>query len=239
MGKIQVRTPFFETSVKSYLYGDDVLDFALWADEAAARFDVDTLFIAPYTEIRRISERCPNLILLAPYMDLLLPGRGMADVLPEALRAAGARGVVINHCERPMTLSGIRKTIERANGLDMLSFVCADTLEEARAVAQFDPDIINPEPTELIGSGQASDLGFVSASVACVKEIAPRALVEQAAGITTADQVYDFIMAGSDGAGSASGIIKSRNPRALMSEMIEAVRRAREDADASRWARAR
>lgn len=229
MSKVKIRVPFFETSVKNYIYGDAVLEMAKAADAAAVKYDVDVLFISPYTEIRRIREACPHLILLAPHMDTLRPGRGMADVLPEALKAAGAQGVVINHCERPMTLSDIRKTIERANELDMLSFVCADTIDEARAIAQLHPDIINPEPTELIGSGQASDMRYVMEAIRAVKAIDPTIMVEQAAGITTAQQIYDFIMAGSEAAGSASGILKSPEPLALLDEMVGHVKKAREE----------
>lgn len=229
MSKVKIRTPFFETSVKNYIYGDAVLEFAKAADRAAVKYDVDVLFISPYTEIRRIRENCPHLILLAPYMDTLRPGRGMADVLPEALKAAGAQGVVINHCERPMTLSAIKQTIDRANELDMLSFVCADTVEEAMAIAQLHPDIINPEPTELIGSGNASDMRYVMEAIRAVKSIDKNIMVEQAAGITTAQQIYDFIMAGSEAAGSASGILKSPDPLALLSEMVSYVKKARED----------
>lgn len=229
MSKIKIRTPFFETSVKNYIYGDAVLEFAMAADKAAAKYDVDVLFISPYTEIRRIRENCPNLIILAPYMDILRPGRGMADVLPEALKAAGAQGVVINHCERPMTLSAIKQTIDRANELDMLSFVCADTIEEAMAVAQLHPDIINPEPTELIGSGKASDMSYVKQAIQAIKAIDENIMVEQAAGITTAQQIYDFIMAGSEAAGSASGVLYSPKPLELLDEMISYVKKARED----------
>ncbi len=229
MSKVKIRTPFFETSVKNYIYGDAVLELACAADAAAVKYDVDVLFIAPYTEIRRIRENCPHLIILAPYMDTLHPGRGMADVLPEALKAAGAQGVVINHCERPMTLSAIKKTIDRANELDMFSFVCADTIEEAKAIAQLHPDIINPEPTELIGSGNASDMRYVMEAIKAVKAIDPDIMVEQAAGITTAQQIYDFIMAGSEAAGSASGILNSPNPIELLDEMVSYVKKAREE----------
>ena len=166
---------------------------------------------------------------MAPYMDTLRPGRGMADVLPEAIKAAGAQGVCMNHCEKPMTLSQIKKTIERANELDLITFACADSVAEARAVAQLHPDIINPEPTEYIGSGQASDMSYVMEVTKAIKAIDPNILVEQAAGITTGQQVYDFIMAGSDAAGSASGILNSKAPYKTAEEMIAAVRRAKDD----------
>jgi triosephosphate isomerase (TIM) len=227
--KVKIRTPFFETSVKNYIYGDAVLEYARAADAASTEHNVDVLFVAPYTEIRRVRENTDRLIVLAPYMDSLRPGRGIADVLPEALKAAGAQGVVLNHSERPMTFNAIRKTIDRANELDLLTFVCADTIAEAQALAQLHPDILNPEPTELIGSGSVSDMRYVKEVIHAVKSIDQSILVEQAAGITTAQQVYDFIMAGSEAAGSASGILTSVNPHGLLNEMIRSVSRARDD----------
>ena len=105
--------------------------------------------LRPAVEIRRVVENTKHLIVLAPYMDTLRPGRGMADILPEGLKAAGAKGVVINHCEKPMSLPQMKATIDRARELDFLVFACADTLDEAKAIAQLHPDIINPEPSEI------------------------------------------------------------------------------------------
>lgn len=227
--KPKIRTPYFEIGTKNYIYGDKVVELAKVADAAAQKYDIDVLFIAPYTEIRRVVENTKNLIVLAPYMDLLHPGRGMADVLPEALKAAGAQGVVVNHCERPMTLSAIKQTIDRATELDMLSFACADTIAEAQAIAQLHPDIINPEPTELIGSGAASDMSYVMESIRVIKAIDPNILVEQAAGISSGKQVYDFIFAGSEATGAASGIFNAQDPYAMVDEMIYNVRKAYDD----------
>lgn len=227
--KPRLRRPFFETAVKNYIYGDDVLNYAKLADEAARKHDVDVIFIAPYTEIRRVREACESLLVFAPYMDTLAPGRGIADVLPEALVAAGAQGVVLNHVERPMTLAAIRGTIARANGLGMLTLACADSLAEAEAIAHLKVDILNPEPTELIGTTANRDLSFVVDVTKAIRAISPRTLVEQAAGITTAEQVYDMIMAGSDGVGSCSGILSADDPAKTLLSMVAAVRQAAED----------
>lgn len=227
--KTKISTPFFETGVKNYIYGDAVVDYAKVVDAAAEKYDIDILFIAPYTEIRRVAENTNRLIVLAPYMDTLRPGRGIADVLPEAIKAAGAEGVVINHCERPMTLSAIKQTIDRANELGLLTFACADSIPEAKAIAQFQPDIINPEPTELIGGSEASDMSYVVKTLRVVKEICPDILVEQAAGITNGQQVYDMIMAGNDAAGAASGILNSADPNVMLDEMVSYVRKAKDD----------
>lgn len=227
--KVLPKPPFFETSVKNYIYGDEVFEYAKAVDQAAIKYDIDAIFIAPYTEIRRICENTERLIVIAPYMDTLRPGRGMADVLPEAIKAAGAKGVLLNHCEKPMSLPAIKKTIERANELDLLTFACADSIAEAKAIAQFQPDIINPEPTELIGTDEASDMSYVKETLRVIKSMFPDILVEQAAGITTGSQIYDFIMAGNDAAGSASGILKSPDPYALLDEMVYNVRKAKDE----------
>ena len=163
-------------------------------------------------------------------MDTLRPGRGMADTLPEGLKAAGAVGVVINHCEKPMSLPQMKATIDRAKELDMLVFACADTLAEAKAIAQLHPDIINPEPSEIIGGGNGvSPMAYVKDSIKVIKDIYPDIMVEQAAGITNGQQVYDFIMAGSEAAGAASGIMNAADPIAMIDEMIAATRRAADD----------
>ena len=229
--KRQIRTPYFEIGTKNYIYGDTVLEYALAADAAAEKYDIDVLFITPAVEIRRVVEQTKHLIVLAPYMDTLRPGRGMADILPEALKAAGAAGVVVNHCEKPMSLPAIKETIQRAHELDMLVFACADPIAEAKAVAQLHPDILNPEPSELIGGAGSgvSSMDFVRESIQAIKSIYPDILVEQAAGITNGQQVYDFIMAGSEAAGAASGIVNAKDPLAMIDEMIAATRRAADD----------
>ena len=225
-----IRAPYFEIGTKNYIYGDKVLEYAKAADAAAEKYDIDVLFITPAVEIRRVVENTKHLIVLAPYMDTLRPGRGMADILPEGLKAAGAQGVVINHCEKPMSLPQMKATIDRARELDFLVFACADTLDEAKAIAQLHPDIINPEPSEIIGGGNGvSPMAYVMDSIRAIKAIDDAILVEQAAGITNGQQVYDFIMAGSEAAGAASGIMNAEDPLAMIDEMIAATRRAADD----------
>lgn len=225
----QIRTPFFEIGVKNYIFGDEVLELAKTADACAKKYDIDVLFIAPYTEIRRVAESTDRLIVLAPYMDTLRPGRGMADVLPEAVKAAGANGVVINHCERPMSISSIKQTIDRARELELLSFVCADTAAEAKAIAQLHPDIMNPEPSELIGTGRICDRSYIQEVTQAIHAISPDTLVELAAGISSGKQVYDLIFAGAQAVGAASGIVNAADRHAMAEEMISSVRRAYND----------
>ena len=76
--KTKIRTPFFEVGVKNYIYGDAVLELAKAADRASVKYDIDVIFLAPYVDIRRVAENTEKLLVFAPYMDTLRPGRGMA-----------------------------------------------------------------------------------------------------------------------------------------------------------------
>lgn len=224
-----IHAPFFEIGPKSYLYGDDVVELAKAADAASERYNVDIIFTTPIVELRRVKEATRRIHVFAPHMDPLRPGRGLADILPESLKAAGAEGVMLNHCEKPLTIAELKATILRADEVGLATIVCADSIAEASAIAHLAPNIIVAEPTELIGTGKASDKDYVEASTRCVKEVNPDILVLQGAGIKCYDDVYQNIFAGADATGSSSGIValptrEARN--AMVDDMIRAVREA-------------
>ena len=225
----KIKAPFFEIGPKSYLFGDDVLDLALAADAAAEKYGVDIIFTTPYTEIRRVAEATKHIHVFAPHMDPIKPGRGVADVLAEGIKAAGAEGVMLNHCEKPISLATLRESIKRADEVGLATIVCADSLAEAGAVAKLAPNIVVAEPTELIGTGKASTTDYVEASIKAVKEVNEDVMILQGAGIKCYDDVYRNIFAGAEATGTSSGIaaLPTREARnAMVDEMIRAVREA-------------
>lgn len=221
-----VKPPFFEIGPKAYLYGQQALELAKAADAASGKYDVRIIFTPQYTDIKLLAGETENLLVYAQHMDPLPVGRGLGSVLPEAVKAAGAKGVMLNHSEQPMTVSALRKAIKRAAEVELTSIVCADSIEEAAAIAHFSPDIIVAEPSELIGTGQTSGVEYVRASTAAVKEVNPDIQVLQGAGISSGQDVYDVIKAGAEATGCTSGIIKADDPCAMVEEMISAVRKA-------------
>jgi triosephosphate isomerase len=224
-----IKAPFFEIGPKNYLWGDDVLELAKVADAASKKYDVDIIFTTPIVELRRVKENTTRIHVFAPHMDPLKPGRGLADILPESLVAAGAEGVMLNHCEKPLTVAELKASIKRADEVGLATIVCADSCAEAAAIAHLEPNIIVAEPTELIGTGKASDKEYVEASTRAVKDVNPEILVLQGAGIKCYDEVYRNIFAGADATGSSSGIVglptrEARNQ--MVDDMIRAVREA-------------
>lgn len=221
-----IKAPFFEIGPKSYLYGQDVIDLAKAADAASEKYDVDIIFTTPVVEIARVKTATRRIHVFAPHMDPLRPGRGLADTLPESLVAAGAEGVMLNHCEKPLSLSVLKETIERAKEVGLTTIVCSDSCVEAGMIAKLKPDIIVAEPTELVGTGVSCGPEYVAAAMNAVRDVDPDILVLTAAGIANGKDVYDTIIAGADATGSSSGVAKAADRAAMVDEMISAVRRA-------------
>ncbi len=232
MNKKAVKLPFFEIGPKSYLYGDDILELAKAADAASEKYGVDIIFTTPIVDIRRVREATKNIHVFAPHMDPILPGRGLADVLPESLVAAGADGVMLNHCEKPISFETLEKTIARANEVGLTTIVCADSLADASKIATLAPDIIVAEPSELIGTGVSVGKEYVEAATKSVKDVNADILVLTAAGIANGEDVYNTIIAGADATGSSSGVAKAKDRAAMVDEMISAVRRAWDERNA-------
>ena len=225
----KLREPFFEIGPKSYLYGDDILELAKAADAASEKYDIDIIFTTPYADIRRVAENTKHLFVFAPHMDPIPVGRGLADVLPESVKAAGAVGVMLNHAEKPITYSTLKETIKRADEVGLMTIVCSDSIAEAKSVALLSPNSIVAEPTELIRTGQTSDLGYVRASIEAVKSVNPEIQVLQGAGIKCGQDVYDMIFAGAEATGSSSGVAKAADRAKMVDEMIAAARKAFDD----------
>ena len=226
----KIQPPFFEIGPKAYMYGDDMVSLAKTIDAAAKKYDVRVILTPQYTDIYRVARETENILVFAQHMDSLEIGRGLGSVLPEAVAAAGAVGVMLNHAEKPLAVAELRACIKRAEEAGLFSIVCADSIAEAAAIAHFAPDIIVCEPSELIGAGQRSDEEYVQASTRAVKTVNPEILVLQAAGINNGNDVYSVIRAGAEATGTTSGIMKALDKEAMVYEMLSAVRRAWDEA---------
>ncbi|MBE5995813.1 MAG: triose-phosphate isomerase [Lachnospiraceae bacterium] len=224
--KNTIKAPFFEIGPKSYLYGQDIIDLAVAADQASEKYGVDIIFTTPIVSIADVKRATKNIHVFAPHMDPLRPGRGLAEILPESLAAAGAEGVMLNHVEKQVSVSVLKETIARAEEVGLTTIVCADSSVEATMIANLHPDIIVAEPSELVGTGHAVDASYVEAAVSAVRSVDPDIMVLVAAGISNGNDVYNMIRSGADATGTSSAVCKAEDRAAMVDEMISAVRRA-------------
>jgi triosephosphate isomerase len=225
---IQITPPFFEIGPKAFLYGKQVLKLARHASRISAKYRVQIIFTPQYVDIPILARGTKNLLIFAQHMDSLPVGRGVGSVLPEAVKAAGAVGVLLNHAEKKLPLDELERTIRRADEVGLASMACADNLEEAIVIAQMLPNIIIAESPELIGVGKraANDPQTIARINQAVWAIDPGIRVLHGAGISCGLDVYNIIAAGAQAAGSTSGILKADHPSAMLEEMIRSVRDA-------------
>jgi len=224
----KITPPFFEIGPKVYLYGEEVLRLAQHADQLSKKYNVSIIFTPQYVDIPAVVNSTRSLFVFAQHMDPVRIGRGIGAVLPEAIKAAGAKGVLLNHAEKKLDRDTLVQTIQRADEVGLISMVCADDGKEALEIAQHAPNIIVVESPALIGTGQRSgndevEIGRINQSIWVIN---PDILILHGAGISKGSDVYNIISLGSQGAGSTSGIILADDPYAMMEEMIHAARNA-------------
>ena len=218
--------PFLVVNPKSYLYGEKSLALAKASDAVAEKYGLTIFFTCPFADIRLIKENTKHVIVTAQHMESLKPGRGMGHVLPESLKEAGAGATFLNHAENSMTVAEIYKTINRAKELDIITIVCADSVAEGQALAEFHPDIILCEPTDLIGTGKTADDSYTIEACERIRKVDPDVAVMIASGVTTAEDCYKVIKLGADGTGATSGILKAPDPAVRVEEMAAAIVKA-------------
>ncbi len=222
----KIKEPFFEYGPKCYMYGEVLLNIAKGLDELSEKYDVDVILDVPDTEIRYLAENTKRIHIYSQHMDAIPVGKGMGRSLPEALKAAGAVGVMLNHAEHKLTMEELEAAIKRADEVGLATMVCADSIEEVKAIAKLAPNILVAEPTELIGTGKPADKEYVDAVIKEIREINPDIKPFPSAGISKGEDCYNIIKAGSSASGCSSAIAKAENPLALAEEMIAAVRKA-------------
>jgi triosephosphate isomerase len=225
---LEITPPFFEIGPKAYLYGEKMLALAKHADALSEKYQVQIIITPQCVDIGMLARETERVLIFAQHMDFLEVGRGVGSVLPEAVKAAGAVGVMLNHVEKRLSLDTLRRTMKRADEVGLATMVCADNLEDAAVIAKMEPNIIIVESPQLIGGGKRgeNDRQVIAKINQTVWDINPQIRVLHGAGISCGQDVYDVIAGGGQGTGSTSGIVLAKDPFAMLEEMISAVRAA-------------
>ncbi|MDO5844473.1 MAG: triose-phosphate isomerase [Methanocorpusculum sp.] len=139
------------------------------------------------------------------------------------VRAAGCTGSLINHSERRLTIADIEACVEAAKFNNLESVVCTNNVGVSAAAAVFAPTYVAIEPPELIGSGISvakADPEIIRKSVDAVKNINKNVKVLCGAGIQTGECVKTSVDLGADGVLLASGVVKAKDPEAVLRDLV-------------------
>jgi triosephosphate isomerase len=223
----KIKTPFVLVNFKTYLEGTGkkAVELAKKAEKVHQETDVSVGLAPQYCDIGALVNTV-SLPVFAQHIDFAQPGSFTGHVLPEAVKAVGAVGTLINHSEQRLKLADIDAAITRAREVDLTSVVCSNNAQVSAAVAALQPDMIAIEPPELIGTGipvSKAKPEVVSGTVELVRRVNKEVTILCGAGITKGEDVAAAIRLGTAGVLVASGIVKAKDPYTVMREFADAI----------------
>lgn len=196
--------------------------------EAAASVTEDPdarIGIAPQAAaIRAVSELAPE--TWGQHVSPVEHGSHTGSTLAESLATAGARGTILNHSERRLTLDAIDRGIAAAGRAGLDTVVCANTPEQIAAVTALGPTMVAVEPPALIGTGtpvSTADPDIVRDAVEAAAAVDPSVPVLCGAGISEGADVAAAADLGAEGVLLASGVAKADDPEAVLEDLVSPV----------------
>ena len=218
-----LKTPTIVLNVKTYDEATwlKALEIAKLMDKISKETCTSMGIAVQATDISLCAKNV-SIPVFAEHIDPVKPGSHTGWTLPEAIKAAGAVGTLINHSEHRLKLADIDVCITRAKELELDHIVCSNNIDTSKAIAAFSPNFIAVEPPELIGgdiSVTSADPGIVSGSVDAVRKIDKKVKVLCGAGVKNGKDVAKAIELGSDGVLLASGIVKAKDKEKVIRDL--------------------
>jgi len=173
---------------------------------------------AQTADIRMLS-KIKNIIIFAQDISSVEYGKNTGSILCEDIKEAGAKGSLVNHSEKRINKTEIKKRIDKLKKLKMISVVCAKNYKEAKELSKFKPDYIAYEHPQLIG-------GKISVSEAkpeIIKKVVTglRIPVLVGAGINNKNDIKKSYELGAKGILISSAIVTAKNPGKKLYEILK------------------
>ncbi len=219
--------PLIVLNFKTYAesMGEKAVRMAKFCEEVSIESGIDIIACPQIPDIYRVANAV-KIPVFAQHIDAAGAGSYTGHITAECVRSAGAKGTLINHSERRLLLSEIDAALQSAKKAGLTTIVCTNNIAVTSAAAALSPDFVAIEPPELIGSGNPvskANPEIVSGSVSAVKKINPGVKVLCGAGISTGDDVAAAIELGTEGVLLASGVIKAKDPKAALFDLVKKI----------------
>ena len=223
-----MRTPVILVNFKAYseALGPKALALAKVCAEVANLSGASIVVAPAATDVARIAHEV-RIPVFAQHVDAVEAGPRTGWVPPEAAIEAGAAGTLLNHSERKVPRKDLEGLIPRCSSLGLEVVVCADDPREAESLATLSPEFIAIEPPELIGgdvSVTKAKPEVIAGAVAGIHRVNPKVDVLCGAGVRTNRDVSRAIELGTVGVLLSSGVVKSKDPRKALMDLVKGLR---------------
>ena len=206
--------------------GDGSVRLALAIERVAETVGVEAIAAPPTPMISLVASRTRVQV----YSQSVAGASGektTGAILPEAVRAAGAAGTILNHSESRRTPGELQKLIPRLVRMEMGVCLCAQTSEEAAELSVFGTKYLAIEPPELIGSGIAVSRAkpeLIEKTVSAARKAGFGGKILCGAGIVSGEDVYKAVQLGADGVLVASSVVKSGDWESKVRELANSLK---------------
>jgi len=157
----------------------------------------------------------------AQHIDPVKRGKCTGWFPAEIAKETGVEGVLLNHSEHKLTVGILGETLSRCKEAGLKTLVFADSVNEAKMVAEFKPDYLGYEPPELIASKTTS----VARSKPDVIEKVVKAISDIplliGAGVKDRRDVEVGLERGAKGIALSSAVVLAKNPKKVLEDLAE------------------
>lgn len=221
---VTMKTPAVVVNFKTYLEssGKEALALARLCEEVAKETGASIIVAPPFPDLALVAASV-DIPVYAQHADEVKPGNTTGHVTLENIRASGASGTLLNHSEKRIKVAEIHDLIGLARSLHLATIVCTNNPGVSVACAAMGPDAVAVEPPELIGgdvSVTTANPGIVSETVRVIRSVKPEVAVLCGAGVKGRADVSKAIELGSDGVLLASGVVKAKDRRAVLLDLV-------------------
>ncbi len=135
----------------------------------------------------------------------------------DAIKEAGATGVVINHSEHKTTDENVKKILDKAKEYRLQNVVIAFDVDTVIKYDSWNPDYISYEREDAIGTG----VSMVTQEKDNIKKLVSvlKRPLTIGAGIATGEDIRDAIKFGAVGVIMASRFVLAKDPEAKLKEL--------------------
>ncbi len=154
--------------------------------------------------------------VFAQHIDPIPYGPSTGHILPEAVKGAGAKGTLINHHERMLSMDDIRHRIERAKNVGLSTVVFAPDAVQAEEIARMGPNHVAIEPPGDAPISDSRDL--LEETISRVRAANPA--VRVLASANSGQDVVAVLALGANGALVSSAVLKSNNPEDVLRDIL-------------------
>ena len=223
-----MRFPVVIVNFKAYKEGtgENAVKLAKIAESVAGSSGKEVVIAPNPLDLYRVISSVDSLPVFSQHADPVTYGAHTGHISPIHLKELGVSGTLLNHSERKLELDTLLRAASLSHEVGLDVVVCVSDPEELKAVAENSPPItaLAYEPPELIGTGKA------------VSKYKPDVLLEAVdlankygyrllcgAGIVNGDDVRKARELGAEGVLVASGVVKSKDPRASLEDLVSGI----------------